>query len=86
MDNELSTRLMSIADTLKEKRSLIEGLVQKVLDICDIAEIEKEVEETTEVTRGINVTLRNIERALSGNTVENHAPNMQSTPRQVETE
>ena len=85
-DNELVTRLNSIADTLKEKRSLIEGLDQKVLDICDIAEIEKEVEETTEITRGINITLRKIERALRGNTVENRAPNMQSTPRRVETE
>ena len=56
------------------------------MDFCDIAEIEKEVEETTEIRRGINVTLRKIERALRGNTVENRAPNMQSTPRQVETE
>ena len=65
-DNELSTRLISIEDTLKEKRSLMESLDQKILDICDIAEIEKEVEETTEITRGINVTLRKIEGAVKG--------------------
>ena len=51
---------------------------------CDIEEIDKEVEEATEIARGINITLITIEKALKGNTAESLAPNLQSTPRQVE--
>ena len=45
MDNKLSTRFISLADTLKDKRSLIEGLDHNTLDMCDIEEIKKEVKE-----------------------------------------
>ena len=83
-DDEFGTRLISIADTLKGKRSLIEDIDQKILDCCDIEEVDKEVEETTEIARGINITLIKIVKALKGNTAESRAPNLQSTPRRVE--
>ena len=70
MDNELSTRLNSIAATLKDNRSLIDGFDQKILDICDIEDIDKKVEQTIEIARGQNVTLREIDRSPRRNTAE----------------
>ena len=76
--NELNTRLSSIAITLKDKQIRIDNLDQRILDSCDLEEIEKEVEEATDVNRGINTTLMKIEQVLNGKIIEDRGTNIQA--------
>ena len=87
----LVSRLNSIRSTLNEKQTLLNTLNDKILERCNENEIDKEIEESTELTTLISEWIDRIEQ-FKCNGSENRVPSNQvetpktSTPKRVEAE
>ena len=87
----LVSRLYSIRSTLNEKQTLLNTLNDKILERCNENEIDKEIEESTELTTLISEWIDRIEQ-FKCNGSENRVPSNQvetpktSTPKRVEAE
>ena len=82
IDTTTRERLRTIATLLNEKTTLLKELDAKVLELCDVSEIEREIEETDEIySRTCDV-----QRKIEVNTSEHDALRSQvGTPRVVTT-
>ena len=63
-------RLDSIAQSMKLKQEYLTELNQKILEVCDLAEIDKEIDESTEYDTSLLESLGKISLYKQGNYVE----------------
>ena len=59
-DDDLMLRLSSIQSTLQDKQALLKSLDGQILGKCNENEIDKEIEESTEITKQFNEWIERI--------------------------
>lgn len=67
LNTELIAKMESWAATLKKKQELISNLDEQILMKCDMADIENEIEETSEISAKIDEILTKMDACRNGN-------------------
>ena len=71
MEDDDHARCEIVKNLLQEKLEIINELDEEIPGLCDIAEIQGEIEESTKVVARILNAIKKIEKAMQGQTIRN---------------
>ncbi len=81
LNDEIKTKVSTVLISLKDKKKYIEELNDKILDRCDLDEIDREVDETTEIGTRMTEIITRLEIFMHRvDEIEKNAKNRETRP------